>query len=112
MKVLLVEDNRADARLIREMLRRGGAQFELAHVSRLSQALQRLGEEAFDVILLDLGLPDSQGIDTFDKIHAQAPDAPVVVLSGTSDEALAIATVQHGAQDYPVSYTHLTLPTN
>jgi len=102
MKVLLVEDNRGDARLIQEMLRKGGARFELTHVIRLSKALQRLGEEAFDVILLDLGLPDSQGVDTFDKIHAQAPDAPVVVLSGTDNEALAIETVQHGAQDYLV----------
>ena len=109
MRILLVEDNRADARLIQERLKRDShAQFELVHAVRLYEALQQLEEGVFDVVLLDLGLPESQGIDTFHRVHEQAPSVPIVMLSGLADEALAIETVRQGAQDYlAVSYTHL-----
>jgi response regulator RpfG family c-di-GMP phosphodiesterase len=103
MRILLVEDNRADARLIQERLKRAGhAQFELVHAVRLYEALQQLEEGVFDVVLLDLGLPESQGIDTFHRVHEQAPSVPIVMLSGLADEALAIETVRQGAQDYLV----------
>ena len=65
MKSLLVEDNPADARLIREMLKEAPAgAFQLQQVARLDSALERLRQETFDVVLLDLGLPDSQGMQT------------------------------------------------
>ena len=103
IRVLLVEDNLGDADLLQETLAEGAsAQFELTGVSRLGEALQRLFEEHFDVVLLDLGLPDSQGLDTFVRTHAAAPDVPIVVLTGLDDEMLAVKAVQAGAQDYLV----------
>jgi signal transduction histidine kinase len=103
IKILLVEDNPGDARLLQEALMEAGpAQFELVPVEQLSEALQGLSEKGFDVILLDLSLPDSQGFDTFARAHVQAPGVPIVVLTGLNDEALAIKAVQEGAQDYLV----------
>lgn len=101
MKVLLVEDNHGDARLIQEKLKRAGAkEFEISYVGRLDEALIKLEEGAFDIVLLDLGLPDSQGLNTFTKVQEQVPDAPIVMLSGLADESLALKTVRLGAQDY------------
>jgi signal transduction histidine kinase/DNA-binding NarL/FixJ family response regulator len=103
IKVLLIEDNSGDARLIQELVKEAATtQFELTHVSRLTTGLQCLVEEAFDVLLLDLGLPDSQGLDTFLQTQTQAPDIPIVVLSGLDSEALALEAVREGAQDYLV----------
>jgi signal transduction histidine kinase len=102
MKVLLVEDNPGDTRLIREMLKEDTIQFELAHVERLCEAFQCLGEETFDVIVLDLNLPDSQGLDTFVKAHAQVSEVPIVVLTGLADEVVGVEAVKGGAQDYLV----------
>jgi len=100
---LLVEDDPGYARLIREILKEASAaQFDLAHAERLDEGLKRLGEEAFDVMLLDLNLLDSQGLDTFVRAHAQAPEVPIVVLTGLADEMLAVRAVQGGAQDYLV----------
>jgi signal transduction histidine kinase len=101
-RVLLVEDNPGDARLIREMLKEASARFELTRVERLDEGLKRLGEETFDVMLLDLNLADSQGLDTFVQAHAQAPGVPIVVLTGLADEVLGVKAVQGGAQDYLV----------
>jgi signal transduction histidine kinase len=101
IKVLLIEDNPGDARLIQEMLKEAATtQFELTHVDRLAAGLGRLGEEMFDVVLLDPGLPDSHGLDTFTKTRTQAPDVPVVLLSGLDDESIALEAVRKGAQDY------------
>ncbi len=101
MKVLMVEDNRGDARLIKEMLSEvATGQFELLHAESLEAALKCLGETIVDVVLLDLSLPDSHGLDTFVKIRDQSPATPVVVLSGFADEAFALEAVRHGAQDY------------
>jgi signal transduction histidine kinase/DNA-binding response OmpR family regulator len=92
IKVLLIEDNPGDARLIQELLREAAtARFELLHVERLAAGLERLGEEKFDVLLLDLGLPDSQG-----------PDVPIVLLTALDDKAFALEAVRQGAQDYLV----------
>lgn len=98
---LLVEDNRGDARLFLDMLAHNESfACEVTHVMRLADALSALGARAFAVVLLDLSLPDSRGLETFEAVHAAAPDTPVVVLSGADDEALALAAVQAGAQDY------------
>ena len=89
--VLLIEDNPGDARLIREMLAEGGGdRFKLECADRLSTGLERLAEGGVDIVLLDLGLPDSQGLDTLHKVIAEVPEVPItVVLTGTDDEELA-----------------------
>ena len=103
IKVLLVEDSPGDARLIREMLKEAAAaQFELVHVVSLDEALKLLGEASFDVLLLDLTLPDSQGLDTFFRVHTQVPDVPTVVLTGLADEVVGVEAVKGGSQDYLV----------
>ena len=101
VKVMLVEDNPPDALLIREMLDDArGVQFELEHVELLSECLERLGHGQIDAVLLDLGLPDSQGLDTFSRVHAAFPRTPLIVLSGLDDEDVAIEAARKGAQDY------------
>lgn len=101
LRVLLVEDNPGDARLIREMLAEGRATaWPIEHVDRLAPGLDRLARPGIDLVLLDLSLPDSQGLDTFRRTHAQAPQVPIVLLSGMTDETLAVQAVQEGAQDY------------
>ena len=103
IKVLLVEDNRGDARLLREALgESAGARFELAHVERHAEALRRLEEEAFAIVLLDLSLPDAQGLDTVLKVHARVSHLPIVVLTGTENDELAAEALRKGAQDYLV----------
>jgi len=98
-----VEDNPGDVTLIKEMLRKAPQQdFQLINVETLSQALEQLRSETFHAALMDLGLPDSQGLDTFLKLRDQAPDMPVVVLTGHADENLGIKAVRKGAQDYLV----------
>ena len=103
IKVLLVEDNLGDARLLYEGLEEAlPEQFQMTHVRRLSEALEYLWEEACNVVLLDLGLPDSHGLDTLVVMRAQAPGVPIVVLTGFQDEALAVEALKGGAQDYLV----------
>jgi len=102
-KVLMIEDNPRDARLIREMLSEvRGALFDLKCADQLSTGLERLTAGGVDVLLLDLILPDSQGLNTFTKAYAQAPEIPIVVLTGLDDETLAVKAVREGAQDYLV----------
>jgi two-component system cell cycle sensor histidine kinase/response regulator CckA len=103
IRVLLVEDNPGDARLFTELVRDTGVgQLQLVTVDRLSAALDRLRREPFDVMLLDLSLPDSYGLETLIRAHAGAPKIPIVVLTGHDDEALAVRAVRAGAQDYLV----------
>ncbi len=103
ISVLLIEDNPGDARLVKEFLAEtGNAQFNLTHVDRLEEAFRRLAETNFDVVLLDLSLPDAQGLGTVQRIQMAFPNVPIVVLSGMSDETLAFQAVQGGAQDYLV----------
>lgn len=103
IKVLLVEDNLGDARLLYEGLAEAlPEQFQMTHARRLSEALEYLWEETCDVVLLDLGLPDSHGLDTLVVMRAQAPGVPIVVLTGFQDEALAVEALKGGAQDYLV----------
>jgi PAS domain S-box-containing protein len=103
IKVLLVEDNPVDVLLLREELSGlAGDNFIVSEVERLSEATQVLTTETFDVVLLDLGLPDSQGLDTFLELQKTTPDVPIVVMSGLDDESLAVEAVRKGAQDYLV----------
>jgi signal transduction histidine kinase len=100
-KVLLIEDDPDDALLLREMLaQRGTTRFDLECADRLQAGLERLAKGGTDVLLLDLFLPDSLGLETVHKVHARASDVPIVVLTGLDDEALAIRAVREGAQDY------------
>jgi two-component system cell cycle response regulator len=101
IRIFLVEDNPADVRLLREALAEvGSVQFIIAQSDRLDEALQRLDNEHFDVILLDLSLLDSQGLETLVRAQARAVGVPIVVLTGLDDEALAVRAVGEGAQDY------------
>lgn len=105
IKILLVEDEPVYARLIREMLADAlGAKdaFVMSHAMRLADALKLHTEDVFDVVLLDIMLPDSRGIETFLKMNKQMPDTAIVVLSGLDDETLAVSAVRQGAQDYLV----------
>jgi signal transduction histidine kinase/CheY-like chemotaxis protein len=103
LHVLVVEDNPADADLIREALpETGPASFAVESVPRLGDALARLKRGGLDLVVLDLGLPDSQGLDTFVTLRAAAPTVATIVLTGTDDLDLAVAAVREGAQDYLV----------
>jgi serine phosphatase RsbU (regulator of sigma subunit) len=102
IKVLLVEDNPGDALLLRETLADANATIEWTHEQKLAAALARLEKERFDVVLLDLSLPDSHGIQTFHKVRQRAPEAPVVMLTGLDDETTAVEAMSQGAQDYLV----------
>jgi Flp pilus assembly CpaE family ATPase len=101
INVLLIEDNPGDTRLIRELFKDAkGVPTGLVCADRLSSGIELLLRGGIDVILLDLSLPDSKGFDTFAKVHTQAKDLPVIVLTGFDDEELAMKAVREGAQDY------------
>src|SRR5512133_310881 len=103
VRVLLVEDNPGDARLIQFMLAdAGGDFFDAEIVERLRDGLTRLARGGIGVVLLDLSLPDSQGLDTFAQMYAQAPHIPIIVLSGLNDTTVAVQAVHEGAQDFLV----------
>jgi PAS domain S-box-containing protein len=101
IRALLVEDNPADAFLLREAVRESDGALCLEQAETLSEALQKLSETAYDVILLDLSLPDAGGLEKVRQTHART-DAPIVVLTGLDDEALALHAISEGAQDYLV----------
>src|SRR5580700_9987941 len=99
--ILLIEDNLADVRLLREMFNDHGEHgTTLMHVDCVSAAEKHLAEHAIDIILLDLGLPDAQGLGAVRRVRAAAPHVPVVVLTGLDDESVAAQALQEGAQDY------------
>ena len=101
IKTLLIEDNPGDSRLIREMLSEAkDVFFDLRYADRLQAGLDQLGQGGIEVVLLDLGLPDSQGLETLDKTYALAPEVPIVVLTGLDDDTLGVQAVNRGAQDY------------
>jgi diguanylate cyclase (GGDEF)-like protein/PAS domain S-box-containing protein len=101
IKILLVEDNSGDARLLREMFKRQTSQtIELTHVECMSDAEKHLAKHEFDIVLLDLGLPDAQGLGAVRRSRAAAPHVPLVVLTGLDDESLAAQVLQEGAQDH------------
>ena len=97
--VLLVEDNPADARSLREMLDKGGShETELTHVKRLTEAETYLAQHTVEIILLDLGLPDAQGLEAVRRLRAAAHRVPLVVLTGLEDESVTEEALQEGAQ--------------
>jgi diguanylate cyclase (GGDEF)-like protein/PAS domain S-box-containing protein len=99
--LLLIEDNPGDARLLREMFNEQGLHnTELIHVECMSKAENHLSAAVVDIILLDLGLPDVQGLGAVRRAHAAAPRVPLVVLTGLDDESMAAQALQEGAQDY------------
>ena len=101
IKVLLIEDNQGDARLIREMLAEASrVNFDLQCAERVSTGIKHLSGDGINVILLDLKLPDSSGIDTVIRVRERASPIPIIVLTGTLDESLGIEAVHEGAQDY------------
>jgi two-component system, cell cycle response regulator len=98
---LLIDDNPADTRLVREMLSEGGfARFDLEVSGRLAEGIRRLSAGDIDVVVVDLCLPDSQGINTIALLRAHSPDVPIVVLTGTADEATGVLALSAGAQEY------------
>ena len=99
--ILLVEDNPGDRRLICEMLAEArSVTFDIKHADRLQAGLEYLGENRVDVVLLDLGLPDSQGLETLSKMYTQVSEVPIVVLTGLDDEMTGVQAINKGAQDY------------
>ncbi len=103
MKILLVEDSPSDALLLQETLQHCGTDaFEVTVEERLEEGLKRLRRGLFDVVLLDLSLPDSKGHETYLRARAAAPHTPILVLTGAGDEAAGVEAVRHGVQDYLV----------
>lgn len=103
VSVLLIEDNPGDARLVQRMLARApGHDYEMFHVKRLEDALSSLEAQPFQLVLVDLSLPDARGMDSVTRLQAMVPSVPIIVMSGLSDEELAVHAVQIGAQDYLV----------
>ena len=103
-RLLLVEDNPGDARLIREMLNDewGKGSYQIRVAGSVDEAMAAIGESSPNLLLLDLSLPDSFGLDTFRRIQTVLPSAPIIVLTGNQDDALALAAVKEGAQDFLV----------
>ena len=103
IRVLLVEDNATDALLVRDELAHApGVVCIVTHIQRLAEATARVAEQTFDIVLLDLTLPDSDGLATYSELQAAAPGLPIVVLSHRADESIAVQAVRTGAEDYLV----------
>jgi diguanylate cyclase (GGDEF)-like protein len=102
IRILLVEDEPGDASILCEELAQAAARFELVRSGHIANALQRLDEERFDLVLLDLSLSDSQQLGSFLRARPQEAGAPIVVLTALDDETLAVRAVAEGAQDYLV----------
>jgi signal transduction histidine kinase len=100
LKILLVEDNPGDVYLIKELLKTSGLRFVIERSSSLAEAIKMIDSQDFDAVLLDLGLPDSFGLETLRKLQPAKNNAAIVVLTGLDDEEIAISTVKEGAQDY------------
>ncbi|HWQ70505.1 MAG TPA: response regulator [Patescibacteria group bacterium] len=97
VRILMIEDDPICVRYIKEILKESSqTRLELIHVGRLNAAMELLKKEVFDVVLLDLNLPDSSGFDTFERVHSTFPWLPVIVLTGLNDEELGIKAVQKG----------------
>ena len=100
LTILLIEDSPGDTLFIKKLLQEAGLRFDLKRAERLSAGIGKIKLNGFDVILLDLSLPDSQGLGTLIKLNEIKPAAPVIVLTGFTDEALGVKAVKEGAQDY------------
>jgi PAS domain S-box-containing protein/uncharacterized repeat protein (TIGR01451 family) len=102
ISLLIIEDNPVDAGLVQAMLKAGPGRYEIARAGSLSAGLKSLVQVRPAIILLDLGLPDSQGLDALDKVHALSPPTPIVVMTGLDDASVGLAAISRGAQDYLV----------
>ena len=100
IRILLFEDNAADADLVAEYLDLSKLSFEIVTAKRLAEGIELIKDQEFDVILLDLSLPDSSGIDTLKSVVAETEDEVVIILTGADDEGLSLEALQFGAQDY------------
>ena len=101
--ILIIEDNPVDARLIKEVLAEGnGGAYNLKYADSLSDGLKKISEEDFDIVLLDLSLPDSAGLETITSISEKNKDIPLIILTGTDNLDVAIGALGIGAQDYLV----------
>jgi len=105
-KILIVEDDEADAFLLQETLREGApSRLEFTVAGQVGDALRLLNENRFDVVLSDLSLPDSRGLETFTRLYARAPETPIILLTGFESESLGLEAVRAGAQEYIVKGT-------
>ena len=102
LAILLVEDNPGDVLIVKELLKSSGIDFSLRHVSTLKETLSVCLSNEFNIILLDLGLPDSLGLETLKKIQVFNIKTPVIVMTGLDDEDIALQSLREGAQDYLV----------
>jgi two-component system sensor histidine kinase UhpB len=102
MRILIIEDNPGDARLIREMLKASGGSYELLAAPDLTQGLELIGSQPADLVLLDLGLPESYGLETLAKLQNRASDLPIVIITSLDDMGIALQAVARGAEDYLV----------
>jgi putative nucleotidyltransferase with HDIG domain len=101
MNILMLEDNPADARLIQELLKDvGGAHYHFEQADRIAGGIQRLKSNSIDIVLLDLGLKDSQGLETLQYLSTHVSKVPIIVMTGLDDEVTAVRAMQQGAQDY------------
>ncbi|MCU1236341.1 MAG: response regulator receiver protein [Candidatus Solibacter sp.] len=105
--MLLIEDNAGDAELVKAALAEGGGAvaFEVHWAEALLPGLDRLARADFDLVLLDVSLPDSHGLEGLNAVRTHAPSTPVVLLTGWDSESLALRAVQSGAQEYLVKGT-------
>jgi DNA-binding NtrC family response regulator len=102
MRILLIEDNLADTRYLTELLLEDNHKADLTVRERLSDSMGFLADNACDIVLLDLNLPDSNGMETFDRLHQQYPGIPTIILTGVGDRELAVSAIKKGAQDFLV----------
>jgi two-component system, sporulation sensor kinase A len=103
LALLLLEDNEADACFVMEMLQKADGQlWQITRAQRLGTALKLLSQAQFEVALLDLSLPDSEGLDTVIRVREVAPNLPIIVLTGIDDQQISLQVLSHGAQDYLV----------
>ncbi len=103
LNVLIVEDMLPIAKMLKTALHANPSySFEIEILDKLAPALERIEKGGIDVVVLDLGLPDSSGYDTFEKIQTRFPHMPIVVITGDADESLATKIIENGAQDYLV----------
>lgn len=100
IQVLLIEDDVASAEIVKGLVQEDSSIFKLEWVENLQSGLKRLEEGGIDLVLLDFGLPDSEGLETFERTHDQSPGVAIIPLTATGDEALALRAIQLGAQDY------------
>lgn len=108
LSLLLVEDSEADARLLQITLSKSewGAGLDVVHVTHLADAVEKLGEDDFDIVLLDLGLPDGQGLNNLSAVHEASSDAAIVVMTGLDDDTKAMEALKLGAQEYVIKGMH------